>query len=932
MQAKGFNQIPYSITNKTFCVMYLRMKHYILFACLLLSFVGSAQIDRATPLSETNAVTPTHTPGAYSSKLVYSATSGKIFLYNGSAWDLIGFTDLSNIPAGLIDGDDDTQLDQAGVKAFVDAEYPNLDTDATDDFDGAFGSLTGVPSGLSDGDDDTQLTQEQVQDLFAALLTGNTETRITVTYDDVGNVLNFVVDLPDWNDLQNIPANLDLDATDDFDGAFSSLSGIPAGLSDGDDTGTDDQTASEVSVSPTGNLNSTDVQAALVEHQADIDALASGAADGVAQSGFYDAVNEEIDIVMAAPGSNFSIDVAGIVQVGQDTASQIRSDLRKLAYTADFGDLDNIPTGLSDGDDVGITSESDPTVGAHIKAITVGDISNWDNDLVDDADNSVTNELQTISKVGSTVTLSNSGGSFTDDDTQLTEEQVEDYVAGMFVGLQSGVTIAYNDPANYFTVTLEQESVEDFVAGLLASSGGVGLTYDDVANTLTVSYTESDPVFSASDAFSITSTQITNWDNAFSWGDHSLAGYALASSVLWTDNAGTTTSANPVYVSANAEFRSDNQVTTIRATGGTDVTLQLRADEGVNEAIIQANEISGNGIIGSHKWATSNHQYTNTALGPHRHISGADVDFVCTGMNIWNTGETLKMLDIGETIITSAVSMTFGSRIVSTNAVPTNGPHLTNKTYVDGLHASDADQSATNEIQTLSQVLLEGNSAGSTKITGLASGTSSGDAVHYGQLSAVALSGNYADLNDEPLVLASAGNWVLPASNFYLSTDNTPTNYEFRYLSGSKLESKVLLDMNGQAIQEVLNPANAQDAATKDYVDNFTGIVNYTPFGGSAISGTLNETILSGGAGAAGAYTVTETLSPAPTTDAIGPVHIEIISGTVWVDNGTTTEGYQFPMWSSYNVDLRIDSTGQIIIDYDGLDEIVRWHIKVRWY
>ena len=36
------------------------------------------------------------------------------------------------------------------------------------------------------------LTNEQVQDAFSVLLTGNTETNISVTYDDANNVLNFV--------------------------------------------------------------------------------------------------------------------------------------------------------------------------------------------------------------------------------------------------------------------------------------------------------------------------------------------------------------------------------------------------------------------------------------------------------------------------------------------------------------------------------------------------------------------------------------------------------------------------------------------------------------------------------------------------------------------------------------------------------------------
>lgn len=39
------------------------------------------------------------------------------------------------------------------------------------------------------------------------------------------------------------------------------------------------------------------------------------------------------------------------------------------------------------------------------------------------------------------------------------------------------------------------------------------------------SFAESDPVFQASPAASITNSQITNWDEAYSWGDHAQAGY-----------------------------------------------------------------------------------------------------------------------------------------------------------------------------------------------------------------------------------------------------------------------------------------------------------------------------------------------------------------------------------------------------------------------
>ena len=43
-------------------------------------------------------------------------------------------------------------------------------------------------------DTNTQLTTEQVQDIVGAMLTGNTETRISVTYDDSDGTIDFVVD------------------------------------------------------------------------------------------------------------------------------------------------------------------------------------------------------------------------------------------------------------------------------------------------------------------------------------------------------------------------------------------------------------------------------------------------------------------------------------------------------------------------------------------------------------------------------------------------------------------------------------------------------------------------------------------------------------------------------------------------------------------
>lgn len=93
-----------------------------------------------------------------------------------------------------------------------------------------------------------------------------------------------------------------------------------------------------------------------------------------------------------------------------------------------------------------------------------------------------------------------SGAVFTDTNTQLTQEQVEDYVAAMFqVGTHTNVTVDYDDAAGSISLTgsagdgggstLTQEQVEDFVAGVSTAGSGINVTYDDAGNTLTFALT-----------------------------------------------------------------------------------------------------------------------------------------------------------------------------------------------------------------------------------------------------------------------------------------------------------------------------------------------------------------------------------------------------------------------------------------------------------
>ena len=66
------------------------------------------------------------------------------------------FTDLNDMPEGLADGDDDTQLDEVAVDQMVANNGYAMDSDlAPVAKSGDYADLTGVPSDLGDGDDDT---------------------------------------------------------------------------------------------------------------------------------------------------------------------------------------------------------------------------------------------------------------------------------------------------------------------------------------------------------------------------------------------------------------------------------------------------------------------------------------------------------------------------------------------------------------------------------------------------------------------------------------------------------------------------------------------------------------------------------------------------------------------------------------------------------
>jgi len=91
----------------------------------------------------------------------------------------------------------------------------------------------------------------------------------------------------------------------------------------------------------------------------------------------------------------------------------------------------------------------------------------------------------------------------------------------------------------YFTTARARQSIS--VSGSLSYSSSTGvISYTQPLNVSAftndsgylTSFTESDPVFAASVAAGITSTNISNWNTAYGWGNHASAGYATVNDAI----------------------------------------------------------------------------------------------------------------------------------------------------------------------------------------------------------------------------------------------------------------------------------------------------------------------------------------------------------------------------------------------------------------
>lgn len=108
------------------------------------------------------------------------------------------------------------------------------------------------------------------------------------------------------------------------------------------------------------------------------------------------------------------------------------------------------------------------------------------------------------------------------------------------------------------------------------------------------SFTETDPIFSASVAANITSTDTSNWDTAFGWGDHSTQGYltSLTDTLDDVTTRGATTN-NSITVGSllvGSLLEIDAETTTLATTTESQIASFAAASYTTAKIIIQAKD------------------------------------------------------------------------------------------------------------------------------------------------------------------------------------------------------------------------------------------------------------------------------------------------------------------------------------------------------
>jgi len=296
-------------------------------------------------------------------------------------------------------------------------------------------------------DTNTQLSQAEVEDYAGGLWTGNTETNITVTYQEDDNTLDIALDAAatldeEWNtegEVETVWGSVNILLETEIDASSELLALM------------DDETGTGLLVFATAPTFTTSITMGDAElSEAELEIL-DGATASTADLNIIDGISDSGDLTAAE-----LLYVDGVTSSIQDQINAIGAP--------DFADvLGEDP----DANDVDITSLG------KLEFFDAGLYLDADADGVMDITSDGTLELHSadwdISTTGEITNASGSNSQWTNDEgyitATLTQEEVEDYAGGLWTGnTETGATVTYQEADNTLDIVIDHDAANNFEA------------------------------------------------------------------------------------------------------------------------------------------------------------------------------------------------------------------------------------------------------------------------------------------------------------------------------------------------------------------------------------------------------------------------------------------------------------------------------------
>ena len=352
------------------------------------------------------------------------------------------------------------------------------------------------------------------------------------------------------------------------------------------------------------------------------------------------------------------------------------------------------------------------------------------------------------------------------------------------------------------SITVTQNSPGIALLQYDSATGVLEYTPPDLSAFLT-SFTETDPIFTASVASGITAGNITDWNTAYGWGDHSAAGYALSShthsSVTDLDDLG----------DVNITTPADGEALVWNQTAGKWQAQQL-VIVGVNQFSVQTVAASGGGSLtynqgtGVFTFAPS----TNTGGGAAFLNDLTDVNFSTISGN-----EVLMYNSVaGKWENSRPVQSDWNTSVTSHDSFIKNKPTLFSGSYTDLTNKPTIPAA---------QVQADWNATGTL-----------GEILNKPTL----FSGSYTDLTNKPTLGATVSvSDTAPStpSNGDLWFKSDEAKLKVRYEDGTSNQWIDALPLGtsssgGIALTDLSTTTNAAGTPALSY-DDSTGVFSYTP-------------------------------------------------------------------------------------------------------